>query len=69
MAISEFVFRFADNEEGGRSLLEQLLADATLTANAKAKQGLGEMGTLFAFLDAYKIADKVSPTLRTPPVG
>lgn len=46
--------------KGGRPLLDQLLADATLTANAKAKQGLDEMGTLFTFLDAYKIADKVS---------
>ncbi|KAI9455934.1 histidine-tRNA ligase [Lactarius psammicola] len=45
--------------KGGRPLLDQLLADATLTANAKAKQGLNEMGTLFTFLDAYKIADKV----------
>ncbi|KAI9444609.1 histidine-tRNA ligase [Lactarius indigo] len=46
--------------KGGRTLLDQLLADATLTANAKAKQGLDEMGTLFTFLDAYKIADKIS---------
>ncbi|KAN0134399.1 hypothetical protein V8E53_007897 [Lactarius tabidus] len=46
--------------KGGRPLLEQLLADATLTANAKAKQGLDEMGTLLTFLDAYKIADKIS---------
>ena len=40
-------------------MLDQLLADATLTANAKAKQGLNEMGTLFTFLDAYRITDKV----------
>jgi len=40
-------------------LLDQLLGDATLTANAKAKQGLNEMGTLFTFLDAYRITDKV----------
>ncbi|KAH9017811.1 histidine-tRNA ligase [Lactarius pseudohatsudake] len=45
--------------KGGRPLLDQLLADATLTANAKAKQGLDEIGTLFTFLDAYKIADKI----------
>jgi hypothetical protein len=48
-----------DREVGGRSLLDQLLADATLTASAKAKQGLGEMVTLFTFLEAYKITDKV----------
>jgi histidyl-tRNA synthetase len=40
-------------------LLDQLLADATLTANAKARQGLDEMGVLFTFLDAYRITDKV----------
>ena len=40
-------------------MLDQLLADATLTANIKAKQGLNEMGILFTFLEAYKIADKV----------
>ncbi|KAI0003867.1 histidine-tRNA ligase [Russula compacta] len=46
--------------KGGRPLLDQLLADATLTANAKAKRGLDEMGILFTFLDAYRITDKVS---------
>ena len=40
-------------------MLDQLLADATLTASAKAKQGLEEMVTLFTFLEAYKITDKV----------
>ncbi len=40
-------------------MLDQLLADATLTTNAKAKQGLDEMGILFTFLDAYRITDKV----------
>ena len=40
-------------------MLDQLLADATLTANAKAKQGLDEMTILFTFLEAYMIADKV----------
>ena len=44
---------------GGRQLLDQFLADATLTANTRAKQGLNEMGILFTFLDAYKITDKV----------
>jgi histidyl-tRNA synthetase len=40
-------------------LLDQLLADAALAANPKAKQGLNEMGILFTFLDAYNITDKV----------
>jgi hypothetical protein len=31
----------------------------TLTASAKAKQGIDEMVVLFTFLEAYKIADKV----------
>jgi histidyl-tRNA synthetase len=44
---------------GGRQLLDQFLADATLTANTRAKQGLNEMGILFTFLDAYNITDKV----------
>jgi histidyl-tRNA synthetase len=50
---------FVDRDVGGRPLLDQLLTDATLTANAKAKQGLDEMAILFTFLDAYKITDKV----------
>jgi hypothetical protein len=49
----------ADREVGGRPSLDQLLADVTLTASAKAKQGLDEMVILFTFLEAYKIADKV----------
>jgi len=53
-----------DREVGGRPLLDQLLADATLTASAKAKQGLDEMVILFTFLEAYKIADKVPLILR-----
>jgi histidyl-tRNA synthetase len=54
-----FVCRLVDRKAGGRPLLDQLLADTTLTANAKAKQGLDEMSILFTFLDAYKITDKV----------
>jgi histidyl-tRNA synthetase len=50
---------FSDRDVGGRPLLDQLLTDPTLTANAKAKQGLDEMTTLFTFLDAYKITEKV----------
>ena len=53
-----------DRDVGSRPLLDQLLADATLTASAKAKQGLDEMVILFKFLEAYKIADKVLLFLR-----
>jgi len=55
-----FVGCYVDRNVGGRPLLDQLLSDATLTANAKAKQGLNEMGILFTFLDAYRITDKVA---------
>ncbi|THH13504.1 hypothetical protein EW146_g6723 [Bondarzewia mesenterica] len=46
--------------KGGRALLDQLFADATLTANASAKQGLDEMATLLTYLEVYKVMDKVS---------
>ncbi|ESK93633.1 histidyl-trna synthetase [Moniliophthora roreri MCA 2997] len=46
--------------KGGPSLLEQLLTDSKLTANASAKQGLEEIGLLFRLLSAYDIIDKVS---------
>ncbi|THU84801.1 histidyl-tRNA synthetase [Dendrothele bispora CBS 962.96] len=43
----------------GPELLETLLKDSTLTANASAKEGLDEMGLLFRFLGAYEVLDKV----------
>ncbi|KAF7288157.1 Histidyl-tRNA synthetase [Mycena chlorophos] len=46
--------------KGGPALLEQLLADPNLTANASAKQGLDEMGLLFTLLRAYDVVDKLS---------
>ncbi|KAL0581333.1 Cytoplasmic and mitochondrial histidine tRNA synthetase [Marasmius crinis-equi] len=46
--------------KGGRNLIEQLRADTTLTANARAKEGIEEMGILFTLLDAYGVTDKVS---------
>ncbi|KAH8987365.1 histidine-tRNA ligase [Lactarius hatsudake] len=58
-ASADKIGEYVKHKEGGRPLLDQLLADATLTANAKAKQGLDEIGTLFTFLDAYKITDKI----------
>ena len=46
--------------KGGPSLLEILLADSALTANKRAKEGIEEMGTLFKYLEAYQVVDKVS---------
>ncbi|KAF5381598.1 hypothetical protein D9615_005532 [Tricholomella constricta] len=46
--------------KGGPELLEKLNADAALTANKSAKNGLNEMGILFTLLNAYKVLDKIS---------
>ncbi|THH31041.1 hypothetical protein EUX98_g3164 [Antrodiella citrinella] len=46
--------------KGGPLLLEQLLKDETLMANPSAKAGLQEMGTLFSYLEAYSVLDKIS---------
>ncbi|KII93120.1 hypothetical protein PLICRDRAFT_49196 [Plicaturopsis crispa FD-325 SS-3] len=46
--------------KGGPSLLEQLLKDETLVANASAKEGLSDMALLFTFLKAYDVIDKIS---------
>ncbi|KAM5433921.1 Cytoplasmic and mitochondrial histidine tRNA synthetase [Microsporum ferrugineum] len=46
--------------KGGRDLLEYLLADEKLTANASAKAGLDDMSLLLDYLDAFGILDKIS---------
>ncbi|KAK1232163.1 Cytoplasmic and mitochondrial histidine tRNA synthetase [Marasmius sp. AFHP31] len=46
--------------KGGLTLLEQLRSDTTLTANARAKEGIEEMGLLFTLLDAYGVLEKIS---------
>ncbi|KAJ6601111.1 hypothetical protein DFH09DRAFT_1126889 [Mycena vulgaris] len=46
--------------KGGPSLLEQLVADETLMANANAKQGITDMGLLFTYLRVYGVLDKIS---------
>ncbi|KAJ7661229.1 histidine-tRNA ligase, partial [Mycena rosella] len=53
--IGEFV-----KHKGGSDLLETLLADEALMANANAKQGLTEMGLLFTYLRVYGVLDKIS---------
>lgn len=45
--------------KGGPSLLDTLVADSTLMANKRAKEGIDEMGILFKYLDAYQVVDKV----------
>ena len=45
---------------GGPELLEILRADAALMANPSAKTGIEEMGTLFTYLDAFQVIDKLS---------
>lgn len=44
---------------GGVELLDTLLADKALMANANAKAGLESMGVLFRLLKAYKALDRV----------
>lgn len=46
--------------KGGEELLQTLSADATLTANKLAKEGISEMKLLFEYLKAYDILDRVS---------
>ncbi|EFQ98628.1 histidyl-tRNA synthetase [Nannizzia gypsea CBS 118893] len=56
----------ADNIEtyvvrkGGRDLLESLLADEKLTANASAKAGLDDMALLLGYLEDFGVLDKFS---------
>lgn len=49
--------------KGGSELLAQLQADATLTANKSAKEGLADMAILFTLLHAYNVLDRVSSHL------
>ncbi|CAA7269768.1 unnamed protein product [Cyclocybe aegerita] len=46
--------------KGGPELLSLLEGDATLTANASAKQGLSDMSILFTLLKAYGIIERIS---------
>jgi histidyl-tRNA synthetase len=47
---------------GGRELLEKLTADAKLTENKSASQGLEEMALLFNYLNALDAAKNVYPS-------
>ena len=46
--------------KGGRELLDRLLADASLTANASAKAGMEDMTLLMDYLDAFGVLGKIS---------
>ncbi|RKP23904.1 hypothetical protein SYNPS1DRAFT_24017, partial [Syncephalis pseudoplumigaleata] len=46
--------------KGGRELLDQLRADKELSSNAKAKEGLDDMETLFNYLEIFNVLDKIS---------
>lgn len=46
--------------KGGRELLEKLLQDENLTANASAKAGLDDMALMMDYLDAFGVLDKIS---------
>ena len=47
-------------QKGKRDLLEMLVKDETLTANASAKAGLDDMGLLMEYLDAFGVLGKIS---------
>ncbi|KAJ6126845.1 histidine--tRNA ligase mitochondrial [Penicillium sp. IBT 18751x] len=46
--------------KGSRELLEKLLQDENLTANASAKAGLEDMALMMEYLDAFGVLDKIS---------
>ncbi|EKV07138.1 Histidyl-tRNA synthetase, mitochondrial [Penicillium digitatum] len=46
--------------KGSRELLDSLLTDETLNANASAKAGLEEMAMMMDYLEAFGVLDKIS---------
>lgn len=46
--------------KGGKDLLESLQADATLSANESAKQGLADIELLFTYLEHFGVLDRLS---------
>ncbi|KAH0385904.1 histidyl-tRNA synthetase [Aureobasidium sp. EXF-12298] len=46
--------------KGGRDLLKDLQADATLSANESAKAGLDNIEILFNYLDTFGVLDRIS---------
>ncbi|KAI4517014.1 histidyl-tRNA synthetase [Schizophyllum commune Loenen D] len=58
-AVADRIWEYVQHK-GGPSLLDTLRADEKLMSNARAKEGVEEMGLLFKYLDAYKLVDKMS---------
>jgi histidyl-tRNA synthetase len=54
-AIGDFV-----NQSGLRDVLDRLRANPALAANKSAQEGLDDMETLFTYLEAFDVLDKVS---------
>lgn len=46
--------------KGGPELVEKLLADATLSADVRVKEGLEQMGLLFRYLSIYGITSRIT---------
>ncbi|KAF7713916.1 Histidine--tRNA ligase, mitochondrial [Penicillium ucsense] len=58
-AVADLIETYVMNK-GGRELLDKLLQDEKLTANASAKAGLDDMALLMDYLEAFKVLDKIS---------
>ncbi|TRM70610.1 hypothetical protein BD626DRAFT_564223 [Schizophyllum amplum] len=58
-AVADRIWEYVQHK-GGPPLLEQLKTDEKLMGNARAKEGILEMGLLFTYLTAYTIIDKIS---------
>ncbi|KAJ5777856.1 histidyl-tRNA synthetase [Penicillium odoratum] len=58
-AIADRIETYVMNK-GGRELLNKLLQDETLTANASAKAGLDDMALMMDYLEAFGALDKIS---------
>ena len=58
-AVADRIETYVMNK-GARELLEKLLQDETLTANASAKAGLDDMALMMDYLEAFGALDKIS---------
>lgn len=58
-AVADLIETYVMNK-GGRELLDKLLQDERLTANASAKAGLDDMALMMDYLEAFNVLDKIS---------
>ncbi|KAJ5570026.1 histidine--tRNA ligase mitochondrial [Penicillium hispanicum] len=58
-AVADRIETYVMNK-GSRELLNKLLDDETLTANASAKAGLEDMALMMDYLEAFGVLDKIS---------